>query len=153
MTTTRIDSSQQLAACLNLLRTATVLERRMSRQLVHGMALPELLLLTYLRNAPDGVLRRVDLAERLGMSQSSVTRLLGPLERRKIVERVADERDARAVCARLTKSGQEVVDDALASAEVAAEDLFQPLTDKQVTATNDALCALVAGVPGSFRTV
>lgn len=151
MTTTRLDSTLQLTVALNLLRTATMMERRMSRQLVHGLALPELLLLLYLRHSPDGRLRRVDLAERLGMSQSSVTRLLGPLERRKIVRRVADERDARAVYAELTGPGRIVVDDARASAELAADDLFSTFDEAQLGQADTFLRQLVAGVPGSFR--
>lgn len=151
MTTITIDGTPQFAFCLNLMRTASMLERRMTRQLVHGLSLPELLLLVYLRYSPDGRLRRVDLAERLGMSQSSVTRLLGPLERRKIVTRVSDEHDGRAVYAELTGPGREVVDDAMASAELAAEDLLAPVEPGDLAAFDHTLQRLVAGIPGSIR--
>lgn len=151
MATTKLNSTPQLIAALNLMHSASIVERRMTRQLVHGLALPELLLLLYLRQSPEGQLRRTDLAERMSMSQSSITRLLGPLERRKIVSRLPDPHDARAAIACLTDEGRQLVDDALASAELAADDIFSTCAESDTAAADEFLRKLVAGVPGGFR--
>jgi DNA-binding MarR family transcriptional regulator len=151
MATTKLNSTPQLIAALNLMHSASIVERRMTRQLVHGLALPELLLLLYLRQSPEGQLRRTDLAERMSMSQSSITRLLGPLERRKIASRLPDPHDARAIIACLTDEGRQLVDDALASAELAADDIFSTCAESETVAADEYLRKLVAGVPGGFR--
>ncbi|MGW4501872.1 MarR family winged helix-turn-helix transcriptional regulator [Micromonospora sp. NPDC004336] len=54
-------------------RLATALQR------AHGLGLSEYRALAHLVEAPDGELRMQDLAARIGLNQSSVTRLVGRL--------------------------------------------------------------------------
>ena len=55
--------------------------------------------------APGGRLRRVDLAERQGLTASGVTRSLLPLEKTGLVGRQPDPRDARVGYAVITAAG------------------------------------------------
>ena len=75
-------------------------------------------------------LRRVDLARRLALTPSGVTRLLGPLERRGIVTREEDGNDARATFAVLTRSGKSLVKDATESVSAIAEAVLASLSEK-----------------------
>jgi DNA-binding MarR family transcriptional regulator len=87
----------------------------------HGISLSDLALLRELRTAPGGKLRRSELAQRVGITPSGVARQLGPLERIGLVGRESHERDARLALVVLTETGSRVVDEALETAELAAE--------------------------------
>ena len=86
--------------------------------------------LHHLAEATGGRLRRVDLARLLALTPSGVTRLLGPLERRGIVERETDSADARATYAVLTRGGKALVRDASATVTAIAERTLGSLGDR-----------------------
>ena len=71
----------------------------------HGLTLNDYEVLLHLARATERRLRRVDLAEKLLLTPSGITRLLEGLERCGYVERVACESDARVSYAQLTEEG------------------------------------------------
>src|SRR5205823_7167964 len=87
----------------------------------HGISLSDLAVLRELRREPDRKLRRSELAHRLGVTASGVARQVAPLERIGLVDRESHERDARLALVVLTETGQQIVDDALRTAEAAAQ--------------------------------
>ena len=91
---------------------------------VHGISLADLAILRELHAAHDGKLRRSELAQRLGVTPSGVARQLGPLERIGLVDRESHDRDARLALVVLTAAGTRVVDEALETAEHAADRAF-----------------------------
>jgi DNA-binding MarR family transcriptional regulator len=105
----------------SLAKTNAILERRLS---VHGLAFNDFMILFYLNEAPDKKLRRIDLAEKLGLTASGITRMLLPLEKLGIVERDLDATDARARYATLTKAGKNLLQDAMNSIEMKLEDII-----------------------------
>jgi DNA-binding MarR family transcriptional regulator len=111
---------------LAIRRAVALWENRADAELgaVHGLGLSELAALHHLAEAPGGRARRVDLARRLALTPSGVTRLLGPLERRGIVDREEDGADARATYAVLTRAGKALVKDATTTATIIAESLL-----------------------------
>src|SRR6516225_18543 len=102
---------------LAIRRAVALWETRADAELgaAHGLGLSDFAALHHLAAAPGARLRRIDLARRLALTPSGVTRLLAPLERRGIVAREADGRDARATYAVLTRGGKTLVKDAAAS--------------------------------------
>jgi DNA-binding MarR family transcriptional regulator len=86
----------------------------------HGLGLNDVALLLELHGAADGRLRRLDLAERLGITPSGVARQLAPMERRGLVGRESHPDDARLALVVLTDAGARVVQDVLPTAEEAA---------------------------------
>ena len=62
-----------------------------------------------LARAPGRALRMTDLAERVMLSPSGLTRLLDRLVARGLVQRQADPQDARAALATLTREGRELL--------------------------------------------
>ena len=82
----------------------------------------DFMVLNNLQRAPGARLRRVDLAERMGLTASGVTRTLLPLEKLGLVARPADPRDARIGYATLTDAGLTLWGYALVSAELVCED-------------------------------
>lgn len=132
--------------CLRLARAASSLTRRFDAALGnhHGISFADYQLLRHLARAPEGRLRRVDLAERLGLTASGVTRSLLPLEKIGLVTRQSDPRDARVGYAVITQAGAELVANAdslvdTMAAEVVGEPPFEHL---------DAIAGFLAQVAG-----
>ena len=100
--------------CLRLSRAWATLSRRLDSALGshHGISFADYQLLLQLQRAPGNRLRRVDLADRLGLTASGVTRSLLPLEKIGLVTRESDPRDARVGYASITPTGAELVTNA-----------------------------------------
>ncbi|WP_330337426.1 MarR family winged helix-turn-helix transcriptional regulator [Streptomyces sp. NBC_00557] len=118
--------SDPLDAVLRLVRAQAALVRRFASRLsgLHGVSLADFTLLLRLSQAPGGRMRRVDLAEALGMTASGVTRGLAPLERIGLVTREPDARDARVAYASLTATGRRRLREMTATAEETATEIF-----------------------------
>ena len=91
---------------------------------LHGISLSDLAILRELRFEPSHKLRRSELAQRLGITPSGVARQVAPLERIGLVARESHDRDARLALVVLTGTGVQIVDEALQTAEAAAERVF-----------------------------
>lgn len=105
-------SERELAAWRGLLRAharlVTVLDQELERE--HGVALGSYEVLLNLAEAPDGSLRMGDLADRLLLSRSGLTRLIDRLVARGVVERHTCADDRRGTYARLTPAGRALLD-------------------------------------------
>jgi len=114
---------------LAIRRAVALWESRADAELgaIHGVGLSDFAALHALSQAPGHKLRRVDLAQRLALTPSGVTRLLAPLERRGIVTREEAGHDARATFAVLTRSGRTLVKDATTTMTNLAESLLSSL--------------------------
>jgi DNA-binding MarR family transcriptional regulator len=110
---------------------------------LHGISLAELAILRELREAPDGKLRRSELAQRLGITPSGIARQLGPLERIGLVGRESHDRDARLALVVLTETGARIAGEAMETAEHAAE---RALRSRWTDAERDRLAKLLANV-------
>ena len=100
---------------------------------VHGISFSEFQVMRQLSTAPGMTMRRIDLAESVGLTASGVTRLLNPMEKIGLVEKESAPRDARVSLVKLSKAGGKLLEDATASFEMAAESLFKHLNDKQIS--------------------
>lgn len=107
---------------------------------IHGIGYVELMVLLKLSAAHDDSMRRVDLASAIGRTASGVTRLLRPLEKIGLVERASSDRDARVSLVRITATGRERLEQALATLGELSERLLLPLGD----ATLDSMSAGLA---------
>ena len=138
MTTTATDF------CLRLARAHAVLMRRFDNALGnhHGISFGDFLLLNHLANAPRGRLRRVDLAERVGLTATGVTRSLLPLEKIGLVTRQPDPRDARVGFAAITPTGHEMVDNATAVVDLVSREAVRDIDPDQV--------AIMTGILGNI---
>lgn len=115
-----------LEELLAIRRAVAVWEARADAELgaLHGLGLSDFAALHHLSSAAGQKLRRVDLAQRLALSPSGVTRLLAPLERRGIVAREESGHDARATYAVLTRSGRTLAQNAAATLDSIAESIL-----------------------------
>jgi DNA-binding MarR family transcriptional regulator len=102
-------SGRELAAWKGLLETHSTLVARLDAELErdHGLPLTSYEVLMYLADSGEGRLRMGELAERLLLSRSGITRLVDRLERQGLVERQPCEDDGRGYYATLTPKGRE----------------------------------------------
>ena len=104
---TRIEQEKTLDAWVSFLRSHAAITRELSVQLQreHGLTLNDYEVLLHLSHAEGGMLRRVDLAERVLLTASGITRLLEGLERAGYVAKETCASDARVSYAKLTDVG------------------------------------------------
>ena len=133
--------------CLRLARAHAVLLRRFDSALGnhHGISFGDFQVLNHLSRAPGGRLRRVDLAERLGLTASGVTRTLLPLEKIGLVTREPDPRDARVGYAVITPAGQALLVNATVTTDLVSSDLLKAVDAAQLAGMSDLLGQL-AGI-------
>ncbi|WP_424968366.1 MarR family winged helix-turn-helix transcriptional regulator [Dinoroseobacter sp. S375] len=114
----------------------------------HGLSVNEFFMLLHLERAARHRLPRVELAKRMHVSASTITRMVAPLEKIGLLGRDADERDARLVFVVLTETGQARLAEAQTTFAKRAGYLFQ---DRWSPAELDRFAGLLqrllSGVP------
>lgn len=130
--------------CLRMARAWAALSRRLDNSLgsLHGISFADYQLLLSLHRAPGGRLRRVDLAEKLGLTASGVTRSLLPLEKIGLVGRQSDPRDARVGYATITPAGSELVLNASVVVHNVSRMLLGAPSREQIASTSTLLAQL-----------
>lgn len=119
--------STSLDFCLSLLRASATVSRKLDGRLgsLHGISFADFALLRQLAEAPEMRMRRVDLAEALGLTASAVTRALIPLEKIGLVSRQTDKRDARVGYATLSAAGRRLLASAVETAEETTQEILR----------------------------
>ncbi len=140
-------SSDVPAAWIRFLRAHVELTDRMDRRLreAHGLSLREYEVLLALDEAPGRRLRRVDLAARILLTQSGVTRMLEKLERDGLVAKAAGEVDRRVSYAQLTAKGRRRF---AAAAETHRADIEALFTGRLTRDDLSALDRVLGKLPG-----
>ena len=138
---------------LRLLQSAEAIKARLAGEFsaIHGLSVNEVFLLMQLERAEQNKLPRVELARRLHMSASTVTRMAAPLEKLGLVTKQADERDARLAFVVLTETGKTRIQETRASFAKQATFLFRDRwLDDEVDQLSELLGRFVADKPGSL---
>ncbi|WP_061297893.1 MarR family winged helix-turn-helix transcriptional regulator [Herbidospora cretacea] len=125
-------------------RTAKVLVRHFNERLgEHGVSTPRSrLVVEVARSQP---VRLTELALAVGIAQGTASTLVDALVRDGLLERQTSAGDRRSVLLRVTAQGAALAQDWTAGYELAAEELFRPLTPEQLSTLADILRTLSAG--------
>jgi DNA-binding MarR family transcriptional regulator len=104
-------SEAELGAWRGFLRAHAALVRALDEELdnAHGLPLTSYDVLTHLEAAPGGRLRMAELADRVRLSRSGLTRLVDRLERGGLLARDTECSDGRGCFAVLTERGAEAL--------------------------------------------
>lgn len=126
MNTQTIESTHRLEAWVSFLRAHAAITRALNADLLteHGLTLNDYEVLLHLSHAEGGMMRRVDLAERVLLTASGITRLLDGLERAGFVEKASCKQDGRVSYAKLTASGRQKLGAAASTHVAGIEELF-----------------------------
>ena len=119
--------SKQLDFFLKLSRVQAIVARSFDRGLGVGIGFTDFVILYYLSQAPGEKMRRIDLADKVALTASGITRLLLPMEKIGLVKREADDTDARVSFVKLAPGGKRLLEEAMGKAELFAEE-FLPAT-------------------------
>jgi DNA-binding MarR family transcriptional regulator len=112
----------------------------------HGLTLNDYEALLHLSRAEEGRMRRVDLADRLLLTASGVTRLLDGLEAAGLVERASCATDRRVVYAVITGAGRERLAAAAETHLAQVRELFEDRFDAEELGR---LTELLGRLPGA----
>ena len=99
---------------------------------VHGISFTEFLIMHHLYSSSLKTMRRIELAESVGISASGVTRLIAPMQKNRIVQKELNPRDARQSLVKLTETGARLYIEALESFQHRALKILEPLTSNQL---------------------
>lgn len=137
-------SNREVEVIISLSLFHSKLQKKVDCQLgYHGISFTEYLIMNQLHSAPNKTMRRIELAENIGITASGVTRLLSPMEKIKLVKKEANPRDARVSLVKLTKAGEKLFNEASASFDHGAKELMEPLSavqlDKLLEITNQVM--------------
>ncbi len=111
----------------------------------HGLTINDYEVLLALSRAPDRRMRRVDLADRVLLTQSGITRLLHGLEETGLVRRADCPTDGRVVYAELTDAGVRRLRAAARTHVRDIEELFAARLSGEELATLEAILERFAG--------
>lgn len=100
---------------------------------VHGISFSEFLVLHHLHGAPKMTMRRIDLAECVGLTASGITRLVNPMQKNHLVQKEVNARDARVSLVQLSTTGEKMYCNARISFEQCADHLLASLNSHQTT--------------------
>lgn len=125
--------SQPMQLILTLVKTqGQVLKPLESSLSIHGISFTEWLVMHRLNQSSDHTIKRISLANGIGVTASGITRILLPMEKVGWVERVTNARDARVSMVRLTPAGLESYQQTTQSIEHTANRVTNMMNQQQV---------------------
>ena len=136
----------ELEAWINFLRAHAAVTRQFNAELLamHGLTINDYDVLAQLSRAPEQALKRVELAERVLLTPSGITRLLKGLETAGYVSNRPCAEDARVTYAVLTPEGTAKLDEARKTHVASVRALFSERFEKDELET---LASLLERLP------
>ena len=131
--------STELLFLININKLQSVISRKFDSLSVHGLGFNDFVILYILSSSSESKMRRIDLAEKIGITASGVTRLLNPLEKTGLVARESNERDARVSYVVITPNGKKIFEEAKRSAEHITKEILTSKKYKSMQTVTDLL--------------
>ena len=141
-------SSREITAFARLMRAHALFRRELQSEVLtpHGLTINDFECLLHLSREEGFRLRRIDLAQRLTLSPSGVTRLLDGLQAAGLVEKANCASDARVTYAVLTDAGVAMLEELRADHVELLRSLFRDSLDEEEVAQLSELLGRLPGV-------
>jgi DNA-binding MarR family transcriptional regulator len=120
--------SKQLKFFINQATVQARIARSFDNGLGNGIGFNDFIILYHLSQASEQKMRRIDLAEKMSMSASGITRTILPMEKIGLVQRVDSDYDKRVSFVKLAQGGKRLLEEAIERAEMKSEE-FLPSTN------------------------
>ena len=127
---------------LQMAKINAVFTRKLDSRL-GGLGFTEFVLLYYVSQAEGGRMRRTDLADKMGLTVSGITRLLLPMEKIGLIKREADTTDARVSYVVLGASAKQKLAEGMERAELFVEEVAPSVKLKKLETFSKLLTELV----------
>jgi len=125
---------KEISIILNILKVQSVITKKFDGLSLHGISLNDYMILYILSNAPGNRLKRIDLAERTGLTASGITRIILPMEKMGLVAKENSDRDARVSYVKLTSAGERIFTEATTTAEHISKKLLDGIATENLSA-------------------
>lgn len=134
--------SSELLFLMNINKLQSVIARKFDSLSAHGLGFNDFVILYILIQSSESKMRRIDLAEKIGVTASGITRLLNPLEKIGLIARETNERDARVSYVVITPNGKKIFEEAKITAEYATKDILVSKKNKTLQTAAELLADL-----------
>lgn len=134
--------SPELLLLMNINKLQSIMVRKFDSLSAHGLGFNDFVILYILSQSSESKMRRIDLAEKVGVTASGITRLLNPLEKIGWVARETNERDARVSYVVITANGKRIVEEAQVTAEHTAKNILSLKKNKALQTATELLFEL-----------
>ena len=134
--------SAELLLLVNINKLQSVIARKFDSLSVHGLGFNDFVILYILNSSVESKMRRIDLADKIGLTASGVTRLLNPLEKTGLVTRETNERDARVSYVVITSTGKKILEEARITAENITKEILSSKKGKSLKVVTEFLFEL-----------
>lgn len=124
--------SKQLKFFINLSIVHSKISKSFDTGLGNGLGFNDFLILYILYMSPEKKMRRIDLANKISLTASGITRLLLPMEKIGLVSREESETDGRVSYVKISTSGKRLLEEALDRAELKSKELLPTTTTKNI---------------------
>ncbi|MEI7750122.1 MAG: MarR family winged helix-turn-helix transcriptional regulator [Candidatus Moraniibacteriota bacterium] len=108
---------------IDMAKVAAVVNRRFDNGL-GGLGFTEFIILSHLSEAGSAGIRRIDLAEKVGLTASGITRLLLPMEKIGLVKKEVNKDDARSSLVMIASGGKRKLEEGIERAELLADEII-----------------------------
>ena len=131
---------------IQLMNLQSKLQKTLTAALsAHGISVTEYLVLRQLDAAPGKKLRRIDLAQAVGLTPSGVTRLLNPMEKIGLVSKEAGARDARVSLVAIARAGETIYRESSVTFAETSDELLAAIGGKDRDVLSRLVHALLKG--------
>lgn len=126
---------KEMLFIINLWSVNSIISKKVDASLgaVHGIGFTEYMILFHLNNSHNKTMRRIDLANSIGITASGVTRIVSPMEKIGIVNKELNQRDARVSLVKITSAGEVILGDATLSIKQHAKRLLDGVNENSLT--------------------
>jgi len=115
--------NQTIGFFIELAKIQAIASRRFDNGL-GGLGFSEFIILHHLSLAENERMRRIDLAEKIGLTASGVTRILLPMEKVGLVKKEVNKDDARSSLVIIAPGGRRRLTEALERAEFLVDEII-----------------------------
>ncbi len=124
--------NKQLKFFLNMAKVQARVVRAFDTGLGNGIGFNDFLILYQLSISPEQKMRRTDLAEKISLTASGVTRILLPMEKIGLVSREESKHDGRVSYVKLASGGKRLLEEAMERAEMKSEEFLPSTSIKEL---------------------
>ena len=131
-----LETNQYMRFFMNFSVVYSNLSKKIDSALsIHGVSFSEFMILFHLNGAPMKRLKRIELAEKLSLSASGITRLIAPMEKIGLVHKESNKRDARVSLVKISASGVRVLEEATVTLDMVSRSILSVINEKAIEGT------------------